>query len=59
MSINIITKGRSSIHKTSSKHDDDQGPLSSSISFDRVLLNTVAADGDDARDDDSNTSGSE
>jgi hypothetical protein len=47
------------MHKTSSKHDDDQGPLSSSIFLDGILLNTVATDGDDARNDDRDTGGSE
>lgn len=49
--------GQSSIHKTSSKDDDDQGPLSSATSLDHFFLDAVAADRNNTRDDDSDTGG--
>lgn len=54
-----INQGQSSIHKTSSKDDDDQGPLSSATSLDHFFLDAVAADRDNARNDDSDTGGCE
>jgi hypothetical protein len=53
----IKAKGRFSIHKTSSKHDDDQGPLSCSAFSGRISVETVATGRDNARDDDSDTGG--